>query len=181
METTTLVSLLRHMRKEGLTFGDCIAVFGADQTDPFVLAARKSHHRDGEIEIDDVTVVSRGGDGSGAYVLAWIWVENAQDETSPDSRGADEVYLLSDQPFTCVDCGARTEQVGPKDAEERWIERCLACGKRHLVEDDNTTFRNFYVCPNCGHEWLDEWSAMCDDDCGSCGTRHISPVRSEEM
>ena len=30
-------------------------------------------------------------------------------------------------------------------------------------------FRNFYRCANCGHEWEDVWSAMCDDDCPHCG------------
>ena len=26
-------------------------------------------------------------------------------------------------------------------------------------------FRNYYRCDHCGHEWEDEWSCMCDDDC----------------
>lgn len=44
-----------------------------------------------------------------------------------------------------------------------------------------TQFLNHYVCPGCREEWADEWSAACDDDCPSCGKRHISPVESEEL
>lgn len=40
-------------------------------------------------------------------------------------------------------------------------------------------FRNHYVC-QCGNEWDDDWSAMCDDECASCG-QDISPDRSEEL
>ena len=42
-------------------------------------------------------------------------------------------------------------------------------------------FRNFYRCSRCGHEWTDVWSATCDDDCPSCGARHMSPYRSEDV
>jgi predicted nucleic acid-binding Zn-ribbon protein len=41
-------------------------------------------------------------------------------------------------------------------------------------------FRNYYRCTRCGHEWTDEWSAMCDDDCPHCGARHMSPLKSED-
>ena len=37
-------------------------------------------------------------------------------------------------------------------------------------------FRNYYRCERCGHEWTDEWSATCDDDCPECGARHSSNV-----
>lgn len=41
-------------------------------------------------------------------------------------------------------------------------------------------FINYYRCPNCGETWCDEWSAMCDDDCPTCGMRHISPYQSDD-
>lgn len=47
-------------------------------------------------------------------------------------------------------------------------------------EEGETMWRNRYVCPECKHEWEDEWPAQCDDDCPNCGTRHISPTESEE-
>lgn len=43
----------------------------------YVSTARAQYNRDGEVEIDDNAVVSRGDDG-GAYVAAWVWVD-AQD------------------------------------------------------------------------------------------------------
>ena len=41
-------------------------------------------------------------------------------------------------------------------------------------------FINYYRCPQCGETWCDEWSATCDDDCPACGTRHISPYKSDD-
>lgn len=42
-------------------------------------------------------------------------------------------------------------------------------------------FRNFYRCARCQHEWSDEWTAQCDDDCPRCGARHMSPYKSEDV
>ncbi len=41
----------------------------------YIGRARELYHRDGEIEIDESAVVSRGGE-PGAYVQAWVWVED---------------------------------------------------------------------------------------------------------
>ena len=48
-------------------------------------------------------------------------------------------------------------------------------------DDERVRFRNYYHCDDCGHEWQDEWSAMCDDDCPNCGARHWSPYKSEDV
>ena len=40
---------------------------------------------------------------------------------------------------------------------------------------------NRYCCPRCGNEWQDRWDCSCEDDCPSCGTRHITPVSSDEV
>ena len=37
---------------------------------------------------------------------------------------------------------------------------------------------NFYTCPRCHEQWQDEWDCGCDDECPSCGTRHITPTHS---
>jgi hypothetical protein len=42
-------------------------------------------------------------------------------------------------------------------------------------------YRNHYECERCGCEWPDEWSCMCDDDCPSCGARHMSPYASDDL
>jgi hypothetical protein len=41
--------------------------------------------------------------------------------------------------------------------------------------------RNFYRCKACGHEWMDVWSATCEDDCPQCGARHMSPYESDDV
>ncbi len=62
----------------GLTFADCVRAFAADDGDPLVEAARKQHHCEGEIEIDQMTVRS-GSDGPGDYVMAWVWVDTPEE------------------------------------------------------------------------------------------------------
>ncbi len=47
--------------------------------------------------------------------------------------------------------------------------------------EEERTFINHYVCPRCGYEWTDSWTAMCDDDCPACGLRHISPHESGDV
>lgn len=42
-------------------------------------------------------------------------------------------------------------------------------------------FRNYYLCSECGHEWEDEWSCMCNDDCPACGARHFEPYNSDDL
>jgi hypothetical protein len=42
-------------------------------------------------------------------------------------------------------------------------------------------YRNYYKCARCNHEWPDEWSCMCDDDCPCCGARHMSPYDSDDL
>lgn len=48
-------------------------------------AARRLHHRGGDIEIDDNAVVSRGDD-PGAYVQAWIWIDKASTHPLEEAR-----------------------------------------------------------------------------------------------
>ena len=39
-------------------------------------------------------------------------------------------------------------------------------------------FQNHYQCPRCDYAWSDTWPSQVDDDCPSCGLRHISPASS---
>lgn len=39
---------------------------------------------------------------------------------------------------------------------------------------------NHYTCERCGHNWSDDWDCAVDDDCPSCGARHMSPHTSED-
>ena len=47
-------------------------------------------------------------------------------------------------------------------------------------DGNDCIFRNYYKCGDCGYQWNNTWSAMCDDDCPECGSRHWTPVRSED-
>ncbi len=53
--------------------------------------AKEEHEKEGECEIDDGAVVSRGSD-PGAYVQAWVWVYSDANEASDgdDQQGSDE-------------------------------------------------------------------------------------------
>ncbi len=63
------------LKERGLDFGSCVNAFGvSSDEDPFAKAADENFHSEGDIEIDGTTVVSRGDDMEGAYVLAWKWV-----------------------------------------------------------------------------------------------------------
>jgi len=42
-------------------------------------------------------------------------------------------------------------------------------------------YRNYYRCARCDYEWPDEWSCTCEDDCPSCGARHMTPYESEDL
>jgi hypothetical protein len=43
------------------------------------------HRRDGDIEIDDNAIVSKGDD-AGAYVMAWIWIDDSELATPAKRR-----------------------------------------------------------------------------------------------
>lgn len=47
--------------------------------------------------------------------------------------------------------------------------------------DEEREFINYYRCPNCGDEWDEVWTSMCDSECGVCDMENISPYKSEEI
>lgn len=74
----TVQGELKALIQKGLTFSDCVKAFGVDRdTNPYAKAACQVSCSEGEIEIDETTVLSEGDGGS--YVQAWIWVS---DETA---------------------------------------------------------------------------------------------------
>lgn len=54
----------------------------------YIEEARKQYQSEGSIEIDDGAKVSRGGD-TGAYVAAWVWVEDPSGIASEDDPDQD--------------------------------------------------------------------------------------------
>jgi len=65
-------------RIKGLSFADCVRFFGERNARErrIVELARTRLVHDGELEIDDVAVISEGLD-NGSYVMAWAWVDFA--------------------------------------------------------------------------------------------------------
>lgn len=45
------------------------------------------------------------------------------------------------------------------------------------TEGNPCVWLNHYAC-GCGHEWSDDWSCQCDDECGQCG-KDSSPHDSD--
>jgi hypothetical protein len=59
---------------------------------PYADAAREQYHRDGSIEIDEYSggfaIVSESDD-PGAYVMAWVWVDDADAGITREGADAD--------------------------------------------------------------------------------------------
>jgi hypothetical protein len=69
-----LAHRLLRLARDGLDFSTCVRTFGVKaDLDPIARTARLNYQREGELEIDDYTVVSRGDD-CGAYVMSWLWI-----------------------------------------------------------------------------------------------------------
>lgn len=70
----TVKQRLTELKRQGLSFADCLAVFGHRAEDnPYVAAAYKSFVDDAGIGFDQHAVVSESEDG--AFVSAWVWVD----------------------------------------------------------------------------------------------------------
>jgi hypothetical protein len=76
LDDAEIDALCEEINHSGLEFGQCVQILGEDDSDPYVAAAL-DHVRDGELEVDVPTIVSRGED-DGAYVMSWIWIENEE-------------------------------------------------------------------------------------------------------
>ncbi|MHB1665971.1 hypothetical protein [Thiomonas sp.] len=75
--TKDLREALRALKDQGLMFSDVIAVYGqTPEEDPYLMAAKLAS-KDGDLELDDQSIVSRGDD-RGAYVLMWKWIDDEQ-------------------------------------------------------------------------------------------------------
>lgn len=91
---------------------------------------------------------------------------------------ADGLYDADKNAETIATLGAALDDVDQQPLPE-------PNARPDVAEQDDAQeeqqFLNHYTCPRCNHEWSDQWSAMCDDDCPSCGMRHISPTHSEDV
>ena len=69
---------------QGMTFPDCVRAFGVDtETNDYAKRGVAFYQKDGEVEIDNPTVLSESNEG--AYVMAWVWVDKERDSEVEDS------------------------------------------------------------------------------------------------
>lgn len=62
----------------GVTFSDFLAEWAKKNTEDdnaYIARARDEETEDGVLEIDTNTICSGPEDGSGSYVLAWVWID----------------------------------------------------------------------------------------------------------
>jgi hypothetical protein len=77
LEGDDISELCDSLNHHGLDFSAIVPMFAElAQHSPYVAAAQRMA-KDGEIEVDNPAVVSKGDD-DGAYVMAWMWVSNRQ-------------------------------------------------------------------------------------------------------
>lgn len=157
--------MLLTMKQAGLTFAECINVFGvSSDMDPYAKAA-KAMAREGEIKVDDTTVLS-GSDGEGDYVLCWMWVRNTDAGiASSPALDLEDLQAMGytigedpDQPKkycwrkdtdgSHISFASEDEAIASASANALaiyTISRCGSCGKAHtaetLVEIENYSTR----------------------------------------
>lgn len=104
----------------------------------YIRRARDQYGSD-EIEIDDGAQISKG-DGSGAFVAAWVWVADEEDEDELDLEYCSKcfVQLESGQIGRCEDCREAED-----DGDDGNILNCSKCGEE-LPMDQVTR-----VCERC--------------------------------
>lgn len=124
------------------------------------------------------------------------------DEIEVIPAGVKMLALVTDDGTACAETGVCSDHDTPAlrakieaDADKasvdgaipgNWVDvtlndavYCQECGR--YAGGESKRYKNLYTCPQCGHEWEDFYSAMPDDDCPSCGTRHVTPYASEEL
>lgn len=106
--------------QEGIDFDDCVRAFGEGEgNNPYVRAVM-GMAEEGDLEFDDVTVVSEGGD-HGAYVLGWKWVSFEEADIGSASLEAMCKALDAHLSF-----GAENTGQWPLLAKLEWLQETLS-------------------------------------------------------
>lgn len=92
LDADAIDRLCERLNCEGLTFAEVTQHFGRVQAEkePHLTAyAEAMRTRDGDLERDDLPIVSQSDDG-GAYVMAWKWVDDADAGIDRESEPENE-------------------------------------------------------------------------------------------
>jgi rubrerythrin len=79
-----------------------------------------------------------------------------------------------------------SEYIANQESDEAFIDFLQEQRKAKWhgpVDDDGNPikFRNHYRCGRCDTTWTDDYSCQVEDDCPVCGSRHWTPVKSEDL
>lgn len=70
---------------------------------------------------------------------------------------------------------------GCDDAEARRQALMVAeCFSQLDAEDEERLLDIEYRCPECDHEWQEQWTSACDSRCPNCGLKDISALSWDE-
>lgn len=96
LDARQIDALCESLNHAGLTFGEVVRLVGeSGEQSPYVAAAREHPLlSEGTLEVDDKTVVSHGAD-EGAYVMAWLWIDNDAAGVEPEP-GEGEPHWVSE-------------------------------------------------------------------------------------
>lgn len=73
-----------------------------------IAKASGQYHRDGEIEIDEPTIISRGATG-GAYILAWVWQD--YDLREKLEFAVDEGHIRGDETLVKIATDPKPDEI----------------------------------------------------------------------
>jgi hypothetical protein len=82
-------AVLETLITQGLTFSDCVHFFSKQQTPEeleYAEIAKNDMEQEGELEFDDVPIVSKADTEHGAYVMAWVWIPGPDEEEEEENE-----------------------------------------------------------------------------------------------
>jgi hypothetical protein len=99
----------------GMTIADCIQELAKKNSkrENRLIEYARGLGSDGELEIDEPSICSIGGDEDGGYVLAWFWVDDDEIltcEHCENSFAPEDIHNETDSAWQCPDCAEFNEK-----------------------------------------------------------------------
>jgi predicted RNA-binding Zn-ribbon protein involved in translation (DUF1610 family) len=67
-----------------------------------------------------------------------------------------------------------------RQLSDRFAEIDAEDDEAFIAEDEERLLDIEYRCPECGHEWTEQWSCACDSQCPNCGLKNIEALSWDE-
>lgn len=119
IESQKRLDALKVLKDAGLTFSDCVTAFADSDENSFVIAAKELASLEEYLEVDSPTVVSPSKDG--AYVQAWIWVNNAHAGIYTPSEALDKLLSYARRSLAS-EMDLQPDVMALRSAEAAWLE-----------------------------------------------------------